>query len=262
MLGKMCGEGTYQPDDQAERVRWLRAAAEAGHSGAQYQLGLVIRNGEGIARDLKEAVHWLQAAAQAGVLQSQRDLAAAQYELACQTCGGGGTAVGSSYWVAMVPKVGQSGAGYWFAMAAEQGYAPARLPGALAYFNGQSVEQNFGKVVRLLEHYVGSRWNLRWELNLLRLILSAGDLAKADECSKTILRRAAGREKFDSPEAVAALPAEILLIVDAIWRWAGKCRLADRDWVKIPNHGKITTFVKVFSSTTWLERRLEECGLT
>ena len=97
-LGEMCEEGTYQPDDKAERVRWLRAAAEAGHSGAQHQLGLVIRNGEGVARDLKEAVHWLQAAANAGVLQAQMDLAAAQSELACQICGGGGAAVGPSYW--------------------------------------------------------------------------------------------------------------------------------------------------------------------
>ena len=170
--------------------------------------------------------------------------------------------MGPSDWVAMAPKVGQSGADYWFAMAAEQGYAPARLPGALAYFNGQSVEQNYGRVVRLLEHYVGSRWNLRWELSLLRLALSAGDLAKADECSKTILRRAAGREKFDSPEAVAALPAEILIIVDALWRWRGKSRLADRGWVKTPTCGKVTAFVRFFTSTTWLERRLEECGLT
>ena len=259
-LGEMCEEGTYQPDDKAERVRWLRAGAEAGHSGAQHQLGLVIRNGEGIAQDLKEAVRWLQAAVNAGVLQAQMDLAAAQYELGCQICGGGGAAVGPSYWAAMAPKVGQSGAGYWFAMAAEQGYAPARLPGALAYFNGQSVEQNFGKVVRLLEYDVGSRWNIVWELSQLRIALSAGDLAKADECSKTILRRVAGQEKFDSPEAIAALPAEVLLVVDATWRWAGNGRLADRRWVRKPSRGKITTFVR-FSTQGWLRKRgLVLCG--
>ena len=104
-------------------------------------------------------------------------------------------------------------------------------------------EQNFGKVVRLLEYDVGSRWNIVWELSQLRIALSAGDLAKADECSKTILRRVAGQEKFDSPEAIAALPAEVLLVVDATWRWAGNGRLADRRWVRKPSRGKITTFI-------------------
>ena len=37
--------------DEAEAVRWYRLAAEQGHAGAQYNLGLMHAKGEGVLKD-------------------------------------------------------------------------------------------------------------------------------------------------------------------------------------------------------------------
>ena len=47
------GEGV--PEDDAEAVRWYRLAADQGHAGAQYNLGVMYANGEGVVEDDAEA---------------------------------------------------------------------------------------------------------------------------------------------------------------------------------------------------------------
>ena len=55
-LGLMCYNGEGVPQDDTEAVRWFRAAAEQGFANAQYNLGLMYANGQGVPEDDEEAV--------------------------------------------------------------------------------------------------------------------------------------------------------------------------------------------------------------
>lgn len=79
-LSRLQGEKT--PEARAERQRWLRAAAEEGHSMAQYSLAEAYMRGLGVAADPKQALAWYQkSAAQGNVLAVQRlQMLAAQAE--------------------------------------------------------------------------------------------------------------------------------------------------------------------------------------
>ena len=49
-----------------EMVKWYRLAAEQGDAEAQFQLGKMYANGDGVARDDAEAVKWYRKAAEQG----------------------------------------------------------------------------------------------------------------------------------------------------------------------------------------------------
>lgn len=79
-LSRLRGEKT--PEANAERQRLLRAAAEEGHSMAQYSMAETYMRGLGVAVDRKQALDWYQkSAAQGNVLAVQRlKMLAAQSE--------------------------------------------------------------------------------------------------------------------------------------------------------------------------------------
>ena len=52
--------------DEAEAMRWFRAAADQGHAEAQNQLGVAYAEGDGVERDDMEAVRWYRADAAGG----------------------------------------------------------------------------------------------------------------------------------------------------------------------------------------------------
>ena len=54
------------PEDDAEAVRWYQMAAEQGYARAQYNLGVMYADGEGVPEDDAEAVRWYQMAAEQG----------------------------------------------------------------------------------------------------------------------------------------------------------------------------------------------------
>ena len=47
-LGLRYATGRGVPEDDAEAVRWYRMAAEQGHAGAQYALGFMYATGRGV----------------------------------------------------------------------------------------------------------------------------------------------------------------------------------------------------------------------
>ena len=59
------GEGV--PQDDAEAVRWYRLAAEQGIASAQSNLGVMYDEGEGVPQDDAEAVRWYRLAAEQGM---------------------------------------------------------------------------------------------------------------------------------------------------------------------------------------------------
>src|SRR5688500_7879300 len=54
---------------------WYQKAAENGDIGAQYNLALSYKNGEGTEKDLEKAFYWYQKAAENGDIDAQYNLA-------------------------------------------------------------------------------------------------------------------------------------------------------------------------------------------
>jgi hypothetical protein len=55
-------------------AHWLKEAALLGHARAQYNLGLMYKNGVGVPRDYREAARWYHAAAERGEPRAQKNL--------------------------------------------------------------------------------------------------------------------------------------------------------------------------------------------
>jgi len=47
-------------------AHWFEQAAVQGHADAQYNLGLMLESGDGVAEDKEKAAYWLEKAAEQG----------------------------------------------------------------------------------------------------------------------------------------------------------------------------------------------------
>jgi TPR repeat protein len=65
-LGVMYANGEGVPENDAEAVRWYRLAAEQGHAIGQYNLGLMYAEGEGVPQNNVRAYVWWSVAAAQG----------------------------------------------------------------------------------------------------------------------------------------------------------------------------------------------------
>ena len=63
MLGVMYADGEGVPQDDAEAVRWWRQAADRGHVRAQFYLGMMYGKGRGVKQDYVQAHKWLNLSA-------------------------------------------------------------------------------------------------------------------------------------------------------------------------------------------------------
>ena len=57
-LGQMYYEGQGVPQDNKEAVKWYRLSAEQGHRSAQYNLGVMYVKGQGVPQDYVLAHMW------------------------------------------------------------------------------------------------------------------------------------------------------------------------------------------------------------
>ena len=73
-LGLMYSNGQGVPQNVQEAAKWYRKAADQGDAGAQFNLGVMSELGRGVLRDDKEAVKWYRRGAEQGVPQAQRNL--------------------------------------------------------------------------------------------------------------------------------------------------------------------------------------------
>ena len=70
-LGRMYDNGEGVPEDYAEAARWYRLAAEQGYAAAQSNLGLMYIYGSGLPQDYAEAARWVRLAAEQGDADAQ-----------------------------------------------------------------------------------------------------------------------------------------------------------------------------------------------
>jgi TPR repeat protein len=106
ILGAMYSEGQGVPQDYVEAMRWYRKAAEQGDAHAQYILGAMYDEGEGVPQDYTEALKWYRRAAEQGHAYAQWTLGLVYHE---------GQSVPQDYVQAHM----------WFSLAAAQGVSVA-----------------------------------------------------------------------------------------------------------------------------------------
>ena len=122
-LGIMYDNGEGVPEDDREAVFWWRKAAEQGIANAQYNLGVMYGDGKGVLEDDIQAVYWYRQAAEQGV-------AKAQYNLGFMYDTGKGVLEDDIQAV------------YWYRQAAEQGHAMAQSNLGIMYGNGEGVPED------------------------------------------------------------------------------------------------------------------------
>jgi TPR repeat protein len=108
----------------AEAFTWCQRAADGNLAWAQYNLGLLYHNGEGVGPDDAEAAHWYRLAATQGFADAQQALADLFYL---------GQGVQRSY----------TQAAAWYRKAADQGNAKAQYQLGHLYETGLGVERDY-----------------------------------------------------------------------------------------------------------------------
>src|SRR2546423_716897 len=73
-LGSMYAQGQGVTQDYAEAGKWFRLAAERGNAGAQSNIGLMYAKGYGVTQDYAKAAEWYQRAAAQGDAVAQLNL--------------------------------------------------------------------------------------------------------------------------------------------------------------------------------------------
>jgi uncharacterized protein len=73
-LGLMYNNGQGVPQDHKEAVKWFRLSAEQGSAKAQYNLGFMYSNGKGVPQDYKEAFRLYRLSAEQGDAKAQYNL--------------------------------------------------------------------------------------------------------------------------------------------------------------------------------------------
>ncbi len=68
------GVAAYDRGDYATALREMRVLAEQGDAAAQYNLGVMYFEGQGVAQDYAEAVKWYRRAAEQGYADAQNNL--------------------------------------------------------------------------------------------------------------------------------------------------------------------------------------------
>ena len=74
ILGLMYYQGEGVAKDEQEAAAWIRRAADQGLALAQFTLGLMYYEGKGVPKDEQEAVVWYRRAADQGLALAQAAL--------------------------------------------------------------------------------------------------------------------------------------------------------------------------------------------
>jgi len=129
-LGDMYEQGQGVPQDYEEAVKWYRLAANQGNAYAQVNLGTMYDNGTGVPQDDEEAVKWYRLAAEQNDVDGQSNLGM-MYEH--------GQGVPQDYEEAVK----------WYRLAADQGNAQAQANLGKMYYYGRGVPQDAKEAVKL-----------------------------------------------------------------------------------------------------------------
>ena len=131
------GDECMQNGNYDQAVVWFRRAAECGYAKAQYNLGTMYANGQGIRQDDAEAMKWCRLEAVKWYrLAAEQGHIEAQFTLGMIKQDGLG-----------VPQDAAEAA-KWCRLAAEQGHAEAQCQLGRMYDQGRGVPQDNGEALR------------------------------------------------------------------------------------------------------------------
>ena len=128
-LGVLYRNGKGVEQNHAEAAKWYLLAAKQGHAKARVNLGILYRKGEGVEQNHAEAVKWYLLAAEQGD-------AKAQFNLGVLYRNGEGV------------EQNHAEAVKWYLLAAKQGHAKARVNLGILYRKGEGVEQNHAEAAK------------------------------------------------------------------------------------------------------------------
>ena len=122
-LGVMYANGDGVPPDYGAALSWFRKAADKGYPPAQFELGRLYVNGHGVAKDYAVALSWFRKAADQSYADGQFALGV-MYE--------NGQGVVQAY----------ASAASWYRKAADQGNATAQYALGILYSKGDGVPKD------------------------------------------------------------------------------------------------------------------------
>jgi TPR repeat protein len=145
-LGNVYLNGEGVETDTVQAVSWYRKAAVQGHTGAQYNLGNMCRKGKGVEKDAVQAASWYRKAAVQGDAGAQCNL-------------------GSVYETGEGVEKNAVQAVSWYLKAAVQGIAEAQFNLGLMYAKGKGAQQNLHEAARWWQKaadqgHVGAHYSL------------------------------------------------------------------------------------------------------
>jgi hypothetical protein len=117
------GLDALERDDYATAVREFRGSAEKGNADAQFSLGLMYAQGQGVPKNQAQALKWYRRAAEKGLAEAQTNLGVMYLE---------GRGVPQDF----------AAAAKWYRRAAEQGMSEAQFNLGFLYHLGRGVPQD------------------------------------------------------------------------------------------------------------------------
>ncbi len=151
--------GNTVQKDYTKAFYWLEKAGNGGSLEAQYSLGVMYSNGEGINQDYKKAIEWFEKAA-------SKDYSEAQYNLGVMYAKGEG--VQKDFKKAIE----------WFEKAASKDYSEAQYNLGVMYAKGEGVQKDFKKAIE---------WHKKASINgnkeaqfIIGVMYYNGDIEKKD----------------------------------------------------------------------------------
>lgn len=117
------GVAAYNEGDYATAFAEFRSAAERGMGDAQFNLGLMYSNGQGVVQDYNQTFYWWRKAAEQNVADAQNNL-------------------GMMYENGLGVAIDHDEAARWYRKAAEQGKPYAQHNLGAMYANGRGVERD------------------------------------------------------------------------------------------------------------------------
>ena len=127
-LGIMYHEGQGVPKDAAKAIEWIQKAAAQGVAKAQFSLGGMYRYGSGVSKDAAKAIEWYQKAAAQGGADAQHN-------------------VGQIYYNGEGVLKDVAKAVEWFQKAAAQGEVNSQALLGTMYYSGEGVLKDAAKAV-------------------------------------------------------------------------------------------------------------------
>jgi TPR repeat protein len=162
--------GADKDKERFEKVK-VKALAEKGDAIAQFNLGVMYDEGQGVEQDFKEAVKWYQKAADQGFATAQSNLGVMYFK---------GQGVEQDFKEAVK----------WGRKAADQGDAIAQFNLGVMYAKGQGVEQN--NVTAYAWWNIAAtngNQNAKKGLSQLAEIMIPAQIAKAEELVKEMVKK-------------------------------------------------------------------------